>query len=96
VATREVAVPLEAATAPVTLNHAAATPKAACATGNQVAAAWFSVTGAVAASNGAATSRVATDLLAAGVLPAYVVIAVIAGLVFAVRADHLSHLGDTA
>lgn len=80
----------------VALTLAAATwlPVAHAAFG--VAAAWFSVTGAVAASNGAATSRVATDLLAAGVLPAYVVIAVIAGLVFAVRADHLSHLGDTA
>lgn len=80
----------------VALTLAAATwlPVAHAAFG--VAAAWFTVTGAVAASNGAATTRVATDLLAAGVLPAYLVIAVIAGLVFAMRADHLSHLGETA
>lgn len=79
----------------VALTLAAATwlPVAHAAFG--VAAAWFTITGAVAAADEPATARVSSALLAAGVLPAYVVIAVVAGCVFVMRSDHLSHLGDT-
>jgi len=57
-----------------------------------VALTWFGVSGSVALDRRSA----ALDILAADLLPAYVVIAVIAGVVFALRADHLTRIGGTA
>lgn len=62
-----------------------------------VALTWSVVTGAVVAdAHRTRLGGAAADLLSAGAAPAYIVIAVVAGLVFALRADHLSHMGDAA
>ncbi|WP_404380954.1 zf-HC2 domain-containing protein [Knoellia locipacati] len=58
---------------------------------------WSVVTGAVVADGHRSRfGETATDLLSASAAPAYVVIAVVAGVVFVHRADRLSHMGETA
>ena len=62
-----------------------------------VALVWTVVSGAAAADGyRSSVGSAAAGLLSAGVLPVYLVIALVAGVVFAVRCDHLSHLGGTS
>ncbi|KRE42253.1 zf-HC2 domain-containing protein [Knoellia sp. Soil729] len=63
--------------------------------GAGVALAWTAVSGATAADGYRSSVGSATvELLSADVLPVYLVIAVVAGAVFAVRSDRLSHFGE--
>lgn len=79
----------------VTLTLALATWWQVTHAGAGVALTWTVVSGVAAAdgyrsSVGSATAH----LLSAGVLPVYLVIAVVAGAVLALRSDRLSHLGE--
>lgn len=70
-------------------------PVAHCAA--SVALTWSLFTGAVVADgHRSRVGSAAADLLSAGAAPVYLVVTVAAGVVFALRADRLSHLGETA